>query len=73
MGLVDINTRTAREHVGEIEQGICYLKERTRCVVKTLSAVGICYVPRQIGIHMVYNVTTFVNTVPISLGVSTMY
>ena len=73
MSFIDMNTTTLREYIGEIERGIYYLKERTRCVVKTLSAVGICYVPRQIVIHVVYNVTTFVNTLPISLGVSAMY
>ena len=29
MGLLDINTTTAREHVEEIEQGVRWLKEQT--------------------------------------------
>ena len=72
MGLLDINTTAARKHIGEIEQGIFWLKECTICVVKTLSAVGICNLPRQIVIHVVYNVTTFLNAVPDALGVSTI-
>ena len=41
MELVDVNTTAAREHVGEIERGISYLKERCRCSVSTLAMAGI--------------------------------
>ena len=33
---VDVNTTTTCEHGGEIERSIWILKERTRCVTKTL-------------------------------------
>ena len=36
LGLVDVNTTAAREHVAEIERGMCLLKERSHCVVKSL-------------------------------------
>ena len=36
MELIDVNTTAAREHVGEIEQAIRLMKERARCVMKTL-------------------------------------
>ena len=73
MGLVDLNTTAAREHVGEIERGIRYLKKRLTCVVSMISSVGIQYVPKHMVIRMVYNVATCVNTVPDSLGVSDKY
>ena len=73
MGLVDINTTTAREHVGEIERGILDQNDSLRCVVSTLSAVGIKYVPKPMVIYLVYNVTTCVFAIPESLGVSDKY
>ena len=41
MELIDVNTTAAREHVGEIERGIRYLKERCRCSVSTFAEAGI--------------------------------
>ena len=40
MGLVDVNITTASEYVAEIERGIRLIKERSRCVVKTLPFVS---------------------------------
>ena len=51
LGLIDVNTTAAREHVAEIERGIRLLKERSRCVVKSLPFQ---YLPKQIVIHVVY-------------------
>ena len=73
MELVGINTAAAREHVGEYEWAIWYLKERSRYSVSTLSAVGIEYLRKPVIICLVYNVTLFVNAVPDSLGVSERY
>ena len=73
MGLLDINTTTAREHVGEIEHGIRWLKEWMQYVVKALSAANIRYLHKQVMIHTVYYVTTFVNAIPANLGVSSIY
>ena len=64
MELVDVNTTAAREHVGEIERGIRYLKERCRCSVSTFTMAGIKYLARPIVIRLVYNVTVLVNAVP---------
>ena len=60
MGLVDVNTTAAREHVAEIKRSIRLVKERSRCIVKTLP---FCFLNRQIVVQMVYFVTMFVNTV----------
>ena len=36
LDLVKVNTTAAREHVAEIERGICTIKERGRCVLSEL-------------------------------------
>ena len=48
MELVDVNTTAARKHVGEIERGIRYLKERCRCSVSTFAVVGIKFLAKPI-------------------------
>ena len=70
LGLVDVNTTAAREHVAEIERGICLLKERSRCVVKSLPFQ---YLPKQIVIHMVYFICMMVNAVPAAEGISQVF
>ena len=70
LGLVDVNTTAAREHVAEIERGIRLLKERSRCVVKSLPFQ---YLPKQIVIHMVYFVCMMVNAVPAAEGISQVF
>jgi hypothetical protein len=67
LGLVDVNTTAAREHVAEIERGIRLLKERARCVVKSLPFQ---YLPKQIVIHLVYFVCMMVNAIPAAEGIS---
>jgi hypothetical protein len=66
LGLVDVNTTAAREHVAEIERGIRLLKERARCVVKSLPFQ---YLPKQIVIHLVYFVCMMVNAIPAAEGI----
>ena len=73
MELGDVNTTAAREHVGEIERGIRYLKERCCCSVSTFTMAGIKYLTKPIVIWLVYNVTVLVNAVPDPLGVSERY
>ena len=73
MESIDVNTTTAREHVVEIERGIRYLKERSRCSVRTFAKAGIKYLAKPIVIQIVYNVTLFINVVPDPLGVSERY
>ena len=70
LGLVNVNTTAAREHVAEIERGICLLKERSWCVVKSLPFQ---YLPKQIVIHMVYFVCTMVDAVPAVEGISQVF
>ena len=70
MELVDVNTTAAREHVGKIERGIRYLKERCRCSVSTFAIAGIKFLAKPIVIQVVYNITVLVNAVPDPLGVS---
>ena len=70
MGLVDVNTTAACEHVGEIERGIRCLKERCHCSVRTFALAGIKYIAKPIVIHLMYNVTVHVNAVPDPLGFS---
>ena len=71
--LVDVSTTVAREHVGEIERDIRYLKERCRCSISTFAIVGIKYLGKPIVIRLVYDVTVLVNAVPDPLGVSEQY
>ena len=73
MELIDVNTTAARGHVGEIERGIRYLKERARCSVSTFALAGIKYHAKPIVIQLIYNVTMFVNAVTDALGVSERY
>ena len=71
LGLIDVNTTAAREHVAEIERGISLLKERSRCVIKSLPFQQ--YLPKQIVIHMVYFVCTMVNAVSAVEGFSSIF
>ena len=73
MELIDVNTTTAREHVGEIKRAIRIIKEQARYVMKTLVIAGILKFHKQIVIHMVYVVTMMLNAVPSILGVSKLY
>ena len=73
MELVDINTTVAYQHVGEIERGIWYLKERSRFSVSTFAVAGIKYLAKPIVICLVYNVTLFVNATLDTLGFSERY
>ena len=62
--ILDINTTATREHVGEIERVIHYIKQMWRCVAKSLSIPGIKFLHKQILIRMCYFVTMMVNAVP---------
>ena len=73
MELLDVNTTAAREHAGEIERGVRYLKERCRCSVNTFASANIKYLVKPIVICLVYNVTALVNTVLDALDVSEQY
>ena len=55
---VGINTTASREHVGEIERSNRTVKEQVRSIASTLPYAVL---PKQVVIHMVYYVVTFLN------------
>ena len=67
---VELNTTAAREHVGEIERGIRFLKERSRCVISDLRVAGFQYFAKWIVVHCVYFVVMMVNAIPAEDGIS---
>ena len=67
LGLVEINTTAAREHVGEIERSNRVVKERARSISSTLPYAVL---PKQIVIHLIYYVVTFLNCSVAENGVS---
>ena len=74
IGLVEVNTTAAREHVGDIERSIRVKKERCRCLVSSLVRVGIKFLHKQIVIiRMVYFVVMWLNAVPAEGGVSMQF
>ena len=72
-GLVDVDTKVAQGHVGEIERGIFLLKERVQYVVTQLNRAGIIYLHRQIVFQLLYMVTIFVNALPATEGILRHY
>jgi len=70
IGLVEVNTSAAREHVGEIERMIRVIKERARGISATLPY---SYLPRQMVIHLIYFVVLCLNSVPSALGISQVH
>ena len=70
---VVVNTTAAREHVGEIERVIKFIKERARCVVSDLRVAGFKYLHKLIVVHCLYFVTLMINAVPAEGGISEKY
>ena len=68
--LVEVNNTSAREHVGKIERQIRLVKERTRCSTSDMLACGMISLPKNIVIHLVYNVFLWLNMFPLKLGIS---
>ena len=68
-----VDTTGAREHVGEIEQLIKFIKERARCVISDLRVAGFNYLHRLIVVHCLYFVTMMTNAVPADGGISEKY
>ena len=56
MGLAEVNTTAAREHMEEIERQIHLIKERTMCSTSYMLDFGMICLPKHIVIHLVYNV-----------------
>ena len=67
VGLVEVNTTAAREHVAEIEQEVRLVKERTRCIT---SGLPFAYLHQQIVIHLVYFICLWLNAIPADKGIS---
>ena len=67
------NTTGAREHVGEIERFIKFIKERACCVILDLRVAGFKYLHRLIVVHCLYFVTMMINAVPADSGISEKY
>ena len=53
-----------RDHVAKIERQIRTVKERTRCTTAALLNCGIKHLHKQIVIHLVYDVTLWLNAFP---------
>ena len=70
---VIVNTTGARDHVGEIERLIKFIKERARCVISDLRVAGFKYLHRLIVVHCLYFVTMMINEVPAYGGISEKY
>ena len=59
--MLEVNTTAAREHVAEIERGLCTIQERGRGIVSTLPFT---HLPMQVVIHLVYFVVLWLNAMP---------
>ena len=58
---VEVNTTAAREHVGDIERVIQFLKDRARAAMSDLHVAGFVYFHKMIIVHCVYFVCMMVN------------
>ena len=67
VGLLEVNTAAAQEHVAEIEQRIQVVKECTRC---DTSLLPFPLIPQLVIVHIVYNVIMWLNTFPPKNGIT---
>ena len=65
MSLLEVNTTAASEHVGEIERQIRLIKEMTRCSTSDILDCDMIYLPKQMVIHLVYNILLWLNAFPL--------
>ena len=70
LGLIEVNTTAAREHVGEIKRSNRTVQERSRAIC---SLLPYSILPKQVVIHMIYFVVTFLNCDVTKLGVSDIF
>ena len=70
LGLVQVNTRAAQEHVGEIEHGICTINDRSRSV---MSGLPFKFLHKQVVVHLVYFCVMWLNAMPAEQGISRKY
>ena len=73
VGLVEVNTTAARDHLGEIERQVRLVKERMRCSTSDMLDCGMIFLPKKIVIHLVYNFCLWLNVFPLKLGLSMDY
>ena len=65
LDLVEINTTAARKHIGEIKPSVCAIKERERSIS---TVIPFSILPKQIMIHLIYNVVMFLNAMSTEMG-----
>ena len=65
---MEVNTTAAREHVGEIERQIRLIKERTSCLNSDMLDCSMICLPKQIVIHLLYNVYLWLNAFLLKSG-----
>ena len=70
VGLVEVNTAAAREHVAGIERRIRVVKERTRCDTSLLTFP---LVPQLVIVHILYNVIMWLNAFSPKNGITGGY
>ena len=68
--MLDVNTPAASEHVGDIKQRVCLIKERARGIVCTLPYSRL---PRIMLIHLLHFITMWLNDFPVTNGVLAYY
>jgi hypothetical protein len=68
---VDVNTTSAREHVGDIERGVRFIKDRSRSTVSELPYKH-C-MPDVFIIHLVYFAVMWINAFISDSGVSSVF
>jgi hypothetical protein len=68
--MVQINTTIACKHIGNIEQFIRTIKERSQALVLDLPYKVL---PCQVAIHLVYVAVLWLNSLPVAVGVSEKY
>ena len=62
LDLVQVNTTATREHIGEIERGIRFVKDCARCTVAALPRKMI--LPKKMIIHLITFVIMRLNATP---------
>ena len=67
VGLLEVNTAAAQEHVAEIERMIWLVKERVRCYT---SLLPFPLIPQLVIVHIVYNVIMWLNPFPPKNGIT---
>ena len=67
VGLLEVNTAAAREHVAEIERRIRVVKKRTRC---DTSLFPFPLIPQLVIVHIVCNVIMWLNAFPPKNGIT---